>query len=457
MSNLLDFERFSTFVGAVVDRKVKAVSMSVTSSTGFLKSLTSQAAASASASLNSAQAAQASASAANDTAASILSTYQNFTSTYGGIQPSDPATTILNGAFNASAFYVRKSDGRLRFASNVVNGVVTWADATVAADPASVAAAVDGSFLKLAQGTNQTVSGPVDFEGITLVPSVTAWTSQQATPASDVNNLYSSLQQALSNETTRAVNRENNIQAGVDANTRAVAAETSRALAAEANLSAVDTTINTRVDNLFNQRNIDIANLNGAIASVQQNLNNEVGRAQGAENNLAGQISSLSGYATAIDNDRKAQEGRLDGRINQEQVDRGNGDNAVQGNLNNEINRAINTENYLSGRIDGKLDASALSNLGGDRINFDFPSGAIVKMRHVAQGLSEGANYIYFDQAFPNRLLGVVAITQKINASGNILSYWEHDISTAQYFVFVIQDTEGSSGANGVTYIAWGD
>lgn len=209
MANLLDFQRLSNFVSGIVDRKIHAVSMSITGSTGYLRGLVTQSQSYATESLTHANESLAAANDADTSAASTLIVWNEFTSTYVGLKTSDPNRSNLNNAINVGAFYIRQSDGRLRYATAIDGfGNPVWADATVTADLSSISTAGAGIFLSLNALSLQTVKGPITFQNTLIGPKVTSWTSQQLATATDVNDRVTLVQNAINTEATRATAAE---------------------------------------------------------------------------------------------------------------------------------------------------------------------------------------------------------------------------------------------------------
>lgn len=294
MANLQDFSRLSNFVNGIVDRKVRPISLSITSSAGYLKNLATQALGYATSAQGSAAASQASAADADGAASSSITVWNNFTSTYLGLVATDPTKSSIGGNVNLGAFYIRSTDGRLRYASsiNATTKVPTWADATVLADAASVVAAANGKFLSLSLSTIQNVAGPVTFGQTVLVPKVTSWSSQQAVTATDVTTQISAVTTSISSETTRATAAEANLGSS-KADKTALATETTRATAAEASLSsgkanasdlAVEVNRATAAENGLNSGKAD-----------KTALTTETNRAISAENGLnSGKVDKSS-------------------------------------------------------------------------------------------------------------------------------------------------------------------
>ena len=209
--SVLDFDRLSSFVGGIVDRKMKALSMSITSSTGFLRSLVTQSQANAQSAQSYAQTAQNYSQDADGSAASAQTAYNTFAASYGGLKSTDPTQTLTNGTFNVGAVYIRSSDSRFRYVQSLNGSTPVWADAQLAADPASVISAATGKFLSLTATSLQTVAGPTNFSSTVTAPAVTNWTSSQVTTANDVTNKINTVVAAISAETNRATLVESNL------------------------------------------------------------------------------------------------------------------------------------------------------------------------------------------------------------------------------------------------------
>lgn len=211
MAKKYDYPKLSNFVGSIVDRRIRTIALSITSSVGYLKSLVTQSSNYATNSHDSANVSQAAATDASGSAAAVTIIYNNFTSTYVGVKSSDPQKSSLNNKLTANSFYIRSTDSHLRYVAAIDNntGIVTWQDAVVGADPQSVITVCNGRYLSLVQPlTIQDVQGPVNFNKITTVPSVTDWNSHQATPASDVRDLVNTTSQPLVREIARAKQAE---------------------------------------------------------------------------------------------------------------------------------------------------------------------------------------------------------------------------------------------------------
>ena len=99
------------YIQAIIAPMLRTVAASVTSATGFLRSLVSTA-----------QAAE----------ATTVATMQSFQSTFIGIHASDPTTNINGGPILAGAFYIRSTDGRFRYVSALDgSGNPIWSDSNV--------------------------------------------------------------------------------------------------------------------------------------------------------------------------------------------------------------------------------------------------------------------------------------------------------------------------------------
>ena len=252
MSNPFDFPRLSTFVSGIVDRKIRAIALSITTSTSYLKSLITQASGYATQAHQDAQAASTSKSGADAAEASTLMVYSNFTSSYLGVQTADPQVSSLGNPVNLSAFYIRQTDGKVRYVESISSGVPVWRDITVAAAANTTDAEViintcKGSFLYLLQDENQDVQGLVNFKKFITVIQTTDWTQNNAVRASDVKAYVASFINPL---TTNVSTNATTIQTEYD---RAIAAENiiagaivtehDRAMAAESDLSSRITSV----------------------------------------------------------------------------------------------------------------------------------------------------------------------------------------------------------------------
>jgi hypothetical protein len=194
MANKYDYPRLSTFISGIVDRRVRGVALSITNSVGYLKSLVVQSSTYASAAQTSASNAETYEAGASAAEASALITYTNFTSTYVGVRDSDAHAQVssLNNPLNTNSFYIRSTDRHIRQVAAIDpnSGTVTWQDAFVSVDPASVYTAGDTRYLSLNETDHtQTVQSAVTFQGTLSVKSVTDWTTSQPPQASDVATL----------------------------------------------------------------------------------------------------------------------------------------------------------------------------------------------------------------------------------------------------------------------------
>ena len=288
MANIYDYPKLSSFVNAIVDRKVTALSLGISTSTGYFSNFINQARAQAQ------QATISSASAVNaNNAAQTASTqtqiiWNQFNSRYAGLLASDPLKNALGNNFTAGAFYIRSSDFRLRAVTSVdVNGIPTWTDATLAVDPTTVDAVANGKYLSLLATTLQTVQGPISFNGVLTVPNVTDWTSSSPPRASNVKSITDSISSALSQEILRA-------QAAEEAVVFQTQQEISRAQAAEAALSS-------RIDGITNSITTEVTNRTNAIDSVNQAIVAETTRATNVEAALSSAITNERNRALAAE------------------------------------------------------------------------------------------------------------------------------------------------------------
>lgn len=343
MSNPLDFQRFSNFVGAIVDRKVRAVAMGITSSTGYFKTLLAQALAAATTAQTGATNASTSAGAADASATAATIVYNNFTSQYLGYLASDPQRTITGNIPNAGAFYIRSTDKHFRVATSVVGGVVTWADATVAADPASVVVAGAANFLSrtVNDAAPQTVAGKVTFQNILLVPRVTDWSSQQAATAVDVQGMITAVTTSLTTETNRATAAEGSLNT-------AIGTERTRALAAEGVNATAISTETSRASGIEagirSDLTTEVNRAKAAETNLQTNITNEQTRATGVENNLSSALTSETNRAVAA-------EGNVQTNLNTEKARALAAEGVLQTNINNEISNRSTADNNLSSAI----------------------------------------------------------------------------------------------------------
>jgi hypothetical protein len=128
-NNLLNSPRLFTYVSSIVDRKIRPLSLSLSTSLGLLRSLVTS-------SKTSADASDASAYASNLSAISSQAALDYFKSHFIGVYPSDPTVASYGHAIANNAIYVRSTDGRLRWVTSVdINGNLTWGDANVVAFP----------------------------------------------------------------------------------------------------------------------------------------------------------------------------------------------------------------------------------------------------------------------------------------------------------------------------------
>lgn len=209
MANPYDFTRFTTFVNGLIDKKVRGIAQSVSTSTTFLKSLKDQAFEQAGISTTKAGEAANSAATALTNKNLTVNIQHDFAATYLGRLDSDPSVSVYGDAVKNGAFYIRNSDKRLRSVS-VDGAVVTWTDASVKADRQSIIDEGNTLFLSLSKTTEQVVTGPVKYTGaihltasVTFdvgptVPSITDWTSHAAVPAVDVRAIQTNLESSFS-------------------------------------------------------------------------------------------------------------------------------------------------------------------------------------------------------------------------------------------------------------------
>lgn len=210
MSNLLDFDRLSDYINAVADRKLVAVSTSISSSTGYLRNLVNQSQGFATQASGHAGDAQSAATEADTAATTALTVFNSFSSTYLGVSSTEPQVSSQGNTINQNAWYIRSTDGRLRYVSTVSqSGVPTYNDATVTADPASLLSAGMGVFLSVIATSQQTVRSPVTFQAPVLGTRVTSWSTNQFATAIDVNERVGTVQTSVTNETNRATQAEN--------------------------------------------------------------------------------------------------------------------------------------------------------------------------------------------------------------------------------------------------------
>ena len=173
MANSFDYKTLSVFIEGVVNPKIRAVSLGISTSISFLRSLVAQA--------------KTSADAAKADADATRNIWNSFLSTYVGIKAEDPTKSDNNGALKVGSFYVRSTDKRLRVLTGFTNGVPVWENPVVEGSASSIRAVGDVRYLMLSNETNQTVSGPVTFSGSIEVPAGD-WNSNRATRAVDVRD-----------------------------------------------------------------------------------------------------------------------------------------------------------------------------------------------------------------------------------------------------------------------------
>jgi hypothetical protein len=243
MTNLFDFPRLSTVVGAIVDRRIRTISVAIINSTGHLKSLILQGAASAASASVDAGRSQASYILSKSSADAATIIWTSFTSLYAGYATSDPQKSSIGNNLSRGAFYVRASDTRLRFVTAVSSaGVPTWADATVAADPATVLSAIEGKFVSTLATAAQNVKSTVNFEAGITVKSVSDWGSQQAVPALDLTNKLNPINEKIESHRKRAADAELALD-------QYISGEIARAQASEASISGyIDDEIDRATD-----------------------------------------------------------------------------------------------------------------------------------------------------------------------------------------------------------------
>lgn len=209
MSNPLDFNRLSDYINAITDRRLVAITGGLTNSSGYLRGLVTQSYNYSQDALTHASAAAGYAGEANTASATSLIVLNEFTSTYLGVSATEPERSSQGNPVNVGGWYIRQSDGRIRYVTAIDgNGVPTYADTTVTADPNSLAAAGVGVFLSLQTTSLQTVKSAVTFQNVLLGPKITNWTSQQLVTAIDVNDRVGTLTAALNTEVSRATDAE---------------------------------------------------------------------------------------------------------------------------------------------------------------------------------------------------------------------------------------------------------
>jgi len=215
MSNLLDFDRLSDYITATADRKLVAIASSISSSTGYLRNLVSQSQSFSVQASGYANSAQTAADSADTSATTSLTVFNDFASTYLGVSATEPQVSSQGNPVNTSAFYIRSTDGRFRYVATIDgSGNPVYNDATVTADPASLAAAGAGVFLSVVTTSQQIVRSPVTFQAAILGARVSSWTTQQLVTAIDVNDRIGTVQTAINNEVQRATQAE----AGINTN-----------------------------------------------------------------------------------------------------------------------------------------------------------------------------------------------------------------------------------------------
>lgn len=335
MSSLLEAQKFSNFVNSIVDRKIRAIALGITTSTGYFKQLIAEAAGFSAVAAQKATDSQNSANASEASSVSTALIYNAFTSTYVGILTSDPQRSTTGQFLNRGAFYVRSGDRRLRVATDVTGaGVVTWADATVSADPGSILTAGAGVFLALAQNipnTPQIVTGRITFQNIISVLRVSDWASNQPTTAFDVKTLTDTIIASISSEVTRATTAE-------QANAAAISTANSRAIGVETTLRTDLTAEITRATNaeasIAGTVTVERTRALAAETNLQTSITTEVNRALAAESTIAGSVTTETNRATTA-------EGVLSTRITTE-VTRATGiEGGLRTDINNEISRAL--------------------------------------------------------------------------------------------------------------------
>jgi hypothetical protein len=189
MSNSSDYLKFSDFIEAVTDPKIRSLAVSFTTSVSFLKQQVTLAKASADASALSADHAHTS---EVNTAADVVTTHavlNDINSRFLGTLAADPQTAAGGLPVNPNALYLRSTDSHLRYVNQIANGQVTWRDALVSVDVNSVYAAGDARYLMLSKNDFQHITTAVVFDGEITVCNVTNWQSNQAAPAAQVKLL----------------------------------------------------------------------------------------------------------------------------------------------------------------------------------------------------------------------------------------------------------------------------
>ena len=357
MANPFDYQKFSNYVGGIIDRKIRAITLSITSSTSYLKFLVTE-------SSENAQTAQTAAS-------SATVVWNGFTSTYLGVLGNDPQLSSIGLPINANGIYIRSSDSQLRKVISIINGVVTWGPVYTLADETSTINAARGKFLYLLQDASQDVQGLVNFQKAISVIGVTDWNSYQATPAIDVKT-------RVDTETTRATAAESTLTTNLNN-------EVTRATAAEVALGVRvtnETTRATAVENtLTTNLNTETTRATAAESTLTTNLNNEVTRATAAEVALGTRVTNEINRATGVENTlttnlanevtrATAAEVALGVRITDETTRATAAESALNTAIGNETARAISVEGPLAAFI-----ASFTSGTSGSGRWRKFPDG----------------------------------------------------------------------------------
>lgn len=279
MSNIYDYPKLSSFVNSIVDRKVTALSLGISTSTDYFNNFINQARAQAQQATIASTSANTSATAAQTASTQTQIIWNQFNSSYAGILNSDPLKNALGSNFTVGAFYIRSTDKHFRVVTAIDNnGIPTWEDATLAVDPATVDLVASGKYLSLIATTPQTVQGPIAFGGTITVPNVTDWTSNSPPRASNVKSVTDSISEALSQEILRA-------QQAKEAAVFQTQQEITRAQNAEAELSQRINTVGTNLS-------AEVTNRTSAITAVNQAINNETTRATNVEASLLSAINN---------------------------------------------------------------------------------------------------------------------------------------------------------------------
>ena len=106
------------YIQSVVDRSLRSITQSVTSSTSYLKNLVTRA--------------DADAATATAKALQTVNIFAQFQETFLGVFATDPTPATIGHPILFSAFYIRSTDGRFRYVSALdANGNPTWSDANV--------------------------------------------------------------------------------------------------------------------------------------------------------------------------------------------------------------------------------------------------------------------------------------------------------------------------------------